>query len=72
VRSAEFQAKDWSAARAPLRSVGLTRYCDFNLANLVAADPAKLTFEVRVLPVHLTPAPILSAAADLERLLAGC
>lgn len=72
VRSPTFQMLDWGQARTALQGVGLTKFCDFNLANLVAGDRAKHTFEVRVLPVHLTPEPILAAAAEIELILRDC
>jgi hypothetical protein len=68
----DFQALDWPGAIAALKPLGLSKYVDFNLANLIGADPAKHTFEVRILPAHLDPAPILAAAAWFEALLAWC
>ena len=41
-----FAALDWPAARKALASVGLRKYCDFNLLNLATGDRAKHTFEV--------------------------
>jgi hypothetical protein len=72
VRTPGFRAMDWPRAAAALADVGLTKYCDFNLLNLVRGDAAKNTFEVRVLPSALTAEPILEAAALFEGLLRWC
>ncbi len=72
VAKPEFTALDWSAARKALCSVGLQKYCDFNLRNIAVADKAKPTFEVRVLPAALDPAPIIAAAELFAALLHWC
>jgi hypothetical protein len=69
VRTPRFRAMDWPRAAEALADVGLTKYCDFNLLNLVRNDAAKNTFEVRILPAYLTAEPILEAAALFEALL---
>lgn len=69
VRSDAFLAMDWPAARAALAGTGVTKYCDFNLANIASENRAKHTFELRILPVWLEPEPILEAAALFEALL---
>ncbi|MEQ8697138.1 MAG: amidoligase family protein, partial [Bauldia litoralis] len=65
----DFRALDWTAARAALAETSIIKYCDFNLLNLVEATPGKHTFEVRILPVHLDPEPILEAAGFFAALL---
>ncbi|MBD2114252.1 MULTISPECIES: amidoligase family protein [Cyanophyceae] len=60
------QAPDWSnlpwdQARERLKTLPLTKYCDFNLKNIVYAPRHKHTFEVRILPVYLTLPPLLEA-----------
>lgn len=70
--SEAFRAMDWEQARAALAETRLSKYCDYNLLNLARADRAKHTFEVRVLPTFLEPAPILEAAALFEALLVWC
>lgn len=72
VRTDLFRSMDWPAALAALTNVGLTKYCDFNLLNIVANNRAKHTFEVRILPAHLTAAPIVEATALFEALLRWC
>lgn len=63
---------DWSAARQALAAVGLQKYCDFNLLNIATRNPAKHTFEVRVLPASLDPEPILDAAELFAGILRWC
>lgn len=72
VRHPEFAGLTWAEARASLRLLELTKYCDFNLINLVEQNPQKLTFEVRILPSSLDAGPILQAAALFEAILRWC
>jgi hypothetical protein len=72
VKTAAFRNLAWPQARAALSEVGLSKYCDFNLLNIASENTSKYTFEVRVLPAHLDPAPILEAAALFEALLRWC
>jgi hypothetical protein len=72
VAKPEFAALDWSAARKALSSLGLQKYCDFNLRNIAVADRAKPTFEVRVLPASLEAGPIIAAAELFAALLHWC
>lgn len=71
-RSEAFHALAWPEARAALKQAGLSKFCDYNLLNIASGDAAKHTFEVRVLPTHLTAAPIIKGAALFEALLRGC
>lgn len=70
VNSAGFRERPWDQARRELAEVGLTKYCDFNLANLLR-DDSFCTVELRVLPSGLRAEPIIRAgqmfAALLER-----
>jgi hypothetical protein len=68
-KTAAFRKLAWPDATAALSNVGLTKYCDFNLLNIASHNTSKYTFEVRVLPAHLDPAPIVEAAALFEALL---
>lgn len=54
----------WEQAREQLKTIPLTKYCDFNLKNLVYAPRHKHTFEIRILPVYLELPPLL-AVIDL-------
>ena len=67
-----FASMTWDEARQCLGEVKLTKYCDFNLLNLVTGNAAKHTFEVRILPVSLQPEPIMAAARLFEALLLLC
>ena len=53
VSAADFAGLSWSAARAALRALPLTKYCDINLLNLIHATPEKHTLEIRILPALL-------------------
>ena len=67
-----FQAMDWVQARAALGGVGLTKYCDLNLANLLTGRTEKHTVEVRVLPAVRDTPPLMEAAALFEGVLGWC
>ncbi len=69
VESPDFVSLPWPAAQARLLRAKLSKYCDFNLVNLVLDRPEKRTFEVRILPGMQTSAPILAAAALFEGIL---
>ncbi len=46
----DFAALSWSEAQNRLRPLGLTKYCDLNIANLVLGVRDKPTVEFRVFP----------------------
>jgi hypothetical protein len=71
-RSDAFRALAWPQAQAALKAVGLSKFCDYNLLNIAAANRAKHTFEVRVLPTHLNAEPIIEAAQLFEGILRAC
>jgi hypothetical protein len=50
----------WQKALEKLKTISLTKYCDFNLKNLIYPLRQKHTFEIRILPVHLELAPLLA------------
>ncbi|WP_366522182.1 amidoligase family protein [Candidatus Accumulibacter sp. ACC003] len=64
-----FEDLDWPAAQERLQALGLSKYCDFNLKNLVHDIPGKPTFEVRILPGLADAAPILKNIELFETLL---
>lgn len=69
ITSDGFAALDWEAARERLLEIKLTKFCDFNLFNLVHAPSGKHTFEVRIFPVWLEAEPILEAARYFTRII---
>lgn len=72
VEAADFTALAWSEARDRLAAIGLSKYCDFNLKNVVHDIPGKHTFEVRVLPGMIATEPVLASAALFEGILRAC
>ncbi len=62
----------WSELQAVARSVGLTKYADVNLTQLVASRPVRATVEVRILPGDDDAAAIVRRAALVEGLLLRC
>ncbi|MGK7889191.1 MAG: amidoligase family protein [Leptolyngbyaceae cyanobacterium] len=69
VQAPDWNDLSWPEARARLSSLPFTKYCDFNLKNLILDQPLVHTFEVRVLPVWLTLEPLLEAIALIQRVI---
>ncbi len=69
VNESGFRELPWEEAKARLIKLELTKYCDFNLKNLIHPVPDKLTFEARIFPVWLDSQPIIEAAAFCEGIL---
>ena len=69
VCQADFLELPWTLARQALSRLPLTKYCDFNLVNLVQQNKAKHTFEVRILPASIEVEPILHAAHRFQQFL---
>ena len=69
VEQPDWLQSDWETAREHFKTVGLTKYCDFNLVNVVLDNADKFTFEVRVLPVWMEEGPIVEAIGLLSFVL---
>jgi hypothetical protein len=65
----DFLELPWVLARKALSRIGLSKYCDFNLVNLVQGNKEKHTFEVRILPPSLEVQPVLAAAHRFQEIL---
>lgn len=72
VAKPDFAGFTWDEVRATLIGLGLTKYCDFNLVNMVNQDAAKDTLEVRIMPGLMDADAILASAAFFEALLRWC
>jgi hypothetical protein len=59
----------WDRAREALSALGLVKWVDVNLVNLVRGTPQKFTIEVRILPVHVHAGPIVEAAGYFAQVL---
>ena len=62
----------WARMQAAARAVGLTKYADVNLTQLVSQHPVRDTVEVRILPGSISGAHIVRRAAIVEALLVRC
>ncbi|WP_456817934.1 amidoligase family protein [Cellulomonas sp. URHB0016] len=62
----------WSLLCDAARSVGLTKYADVNLTQLVSPRPLRDTVEVRILPGEIDGDAVVRTAAVVERLLLRC
>ena len=69
VNEPDFRELPWEEAKARVAKLELTKYCDFNLKNLIHPIPDKFTFEARIFPVWLDSQPIIEAAALCEAVL---
>ena len=63
---------NWSEARERLTQVGLKKWCDINLANLVNAPADKDTVEFRIFPSTLATHDIMRWARGCEAILRFC
>jgi hypothetical protein len=72
VQLVEREHPSWAELRTAARGIGLTKYADVNLTQLVATSPARDTVEVRLLPGALDASDIVGRAALVERLLLRC
>jgi hypothetical protein len=72
VRSSGFYSKPWKEAKAELSKLELSKYCDFNLLNIVNDIPEKNTFEVRILPGSMNATEILHQAILFQEILELC
>ena len=69
VQQDDFIDLSWPQVQTRLRALTLTKYCDFNLKNMIEGTPDKHTFEVRIFPVWLDALPVLEAAGLFEAIL---
>ncbi len=66
----DFAALSWPEASARLAEAGPTKYCDFNILNLLGRRPDKVTLEIRILGPSLDSGWILDRARAFETLFA--
>ncbi len=69
VQQPEWETLSWSSAVEQLRPLKLTKYCDFNLKNIVYAPADKHTFEARIFPVWLAAKPFYQAIGLMDGIL---
>ena len=72
VSAEEFSTLDWPEARKRLGEVPLSKYCDFNLFNMVQNIPGKATFEIRILPGLMEAEEIVERTALFQAVLDWC
>lgn len=59
IKTDELLSLDWEACRERIAETGITKYCDFNIRNLIFNAPKKHTLEVRMLPATLSTGTLL-------------
>ncbi len=64
-----FPTLSWREVKDEFKRLPLTKYCNYNLVNIIYEIPEKPTFEVRILPSTLDPVEITYAASVIETLL---
>jgi len=70
VEAPDFADLSWPDALSRLDRVqGLSKYCDFNVMNIVGVIERKHTLEARIFPVWMHAEPILEAATAVAELL---
>ena len=61
VGASDFASLSWEQAKARLIKLPLTKFCDFNIKNLIHEFASKNTFELRILPGLMDSKPIMNA-----------
>lgn len=69
INESDFCELSWFDAKARLAKVELTKYCDFNIKNLIHVIPDKFTFEARIFPSFLHTQSLIEVAALMEAIL---
>ena len=64
-----FPSLSWQQVKDEFKLLPLTKYCNYNLINIIHEIQDKPTFEVRILPSTLDPFEITCAASVIETLL---
>lgn len=64
-----FPSLTWQKVKDEFKRLPLTKYCNYNVVNIIHEIPEKPTFEVRILPSTLDPFEIICAASVIETLL---
>ena len=64
-----FSAMSWPQARNVLQNLELTKFCDFNLRNMIHHWKQRNTIEVRILPVSLDYQEIMGWTSLFEAIL---
>ena len=64
-----FPTLSWQQVKDEFRRLPLTKYCNYNLINIIHEIQEKPTLEVRILPSTLDPFEITCAASVIEKLL---
>ena len=72
VTSDDFVWMPWEQACEAMKETKPTKYCDFNVFNIVHDLETKSTFEVRILPTSLDAEPLIEATALFEAILNWC
>jgi hypothetical protein len=69
---AGFASQGWKLAGRKLRLIELSKYCDFNVLNVIHDIPGKPTFEIRILPGSMDATEIARWADLFEAILSYC
>ena len=64
----DFAQLAWEQAADRLKELPLTKFCDFNIKNLIHGFTSKNTFEVRILPGLMDTQPVLDAIELFSRI----
>ncbi|MEV0894620.1 amidoligase family protein [Promicromonospora sp. NPDC050262] len=72
LRLVERGDQSWGELAAAARGIGLTKYADVNLTQLVTPHPVRDTVEVRILPGALEASDIVRRTALVEHLVRRC
>ncbi len=72
VRKSDFADLDWDTAKEAILELKPTKYCDYNVLNLLQNIPGKTTLEIRILPGSMDAEEIIRTARFFEAILNWC
>lgn len=72
VSSPRFMSQNWQQARENLSAIGLTKYCDYNLVNMINQSKDKDTLEIRILPGIIDAQKIVHCTRFFEAMMRCC
>jgi len=72
IAAPDFATLSWKMAQQRLKELPMSKFCDFNIKNLIFGFAHKNTFELRILPGLMNPNPICDAIRLFTNIFTYC